>query len=131
VRRTTTAGMESLSTWARLGAARCRLTGAEVSKVIITLKFVFLFNLDWSQASFSSLSKRSQVERGRSRPHQPAAMAEVVAGLITSALVQIASDKLSTAIAEQACLVCNFGKDLEGMNGVHGGCAGGRGAAVS
>ena len=42
-------------------------------------------------------------------------MAEVVAGLLASAFVSIAKDKLGSAIAEQANLLWNFGGDLEGM----------------
>jgi hypothetical protein len=42
-------------------------------------------------------------------------MAEFVAGLITPAIVKIASDKLSSAIAEQAGLVWNFRRDLNDM----------------
>ena len=42
-------------------------------------------------------------------------MAEAVAGLLTSAFVNIAKDKLGSAIAEQANLCWNFGGDLEGM----------------
>lgn len=46
-------------------------------------------------------------------------MAEFVAGLITPAIVKIASDKLSSAIAiaEQAGLVWNFRRDLNDMKG--------------
>jgi len=44
-----------------------------------------------------------------------AAMAEVVAGLLASAFVSIAKDKLGSAIAEQANLLWNFGGDLKGM----------------
>jgi hypothetical protein len=42
-------------------------------------------------------------------------MAEAVAGLLASALVGIAKDKLRSAIAEQASLLCNFGDGLEDM----------------
>ena len=42
-------------------------------------------------------------------------MAEAVAGLLASAFVSIAKDKLGSAIAEQANLLWNFGGDLEGM----------------
>ncbi|CAL4990931.1 unnamed protein product [Urochloa decumbens] len=45
-------------------------------------------------------------------------MAEVLAGLLTSAVVGIAKDKLAAAIAEQANLLWNFGDDLENMNSV-------------
>ena len=44
-----------------------------------------------------------------------AAMAEIVAGLLASAFVSIAKDKLGSAIAEQANLQWNFGGDMEGM----------------
>ena len=44
-----------------------------------------------------------------------AAMAEVVAGLLASAFVSIAKDKLGSAIAEQASLLWNFTDDLEEM----------------
>jgi hypothetical protein len=47
-----------------------------------------------------------------------AAMAEVLAGLLTSAVVGIAKNKLASAITEQANLLWNFGDDLEGMNSV-------------
>jgi hypothetical protein len=47
-----------------------------------------------------------------------AAMAEVLAGLLTSAVVAIAKNKLASAITEQANLLWNFGDDLEGMNSV-------------
>jgi len=43
-------------------------------------------------------------------------MAEVLAGFLTSAVVDIAKDKLASAIAEQANLLWNFGDDLEDMN---------------
>jgi ABC-type transporter Mla subunit MlaD len=43
-------------------------------------------------------------------------MAEVLAGLLTSTVVDIAKDKLASAIKEQANLLRNFGDDLEGMN---------------
>ncbi|WVZ50162.1 hypothetical protein U9M48_001443 [Paspalum notatum var. saurae] len=42
-------------------------------------------------------------------------MAEAVAGLLTSAFVKIAKDKLGSAIGEQANLLWNFGSDLEDM----------------
>lgn len=42
-------------------------------------------------------------------------MAEVVAGLLTSAVVKIVGDKLNSAIEEQANLARNFGDDLEDM----------------
>ncbi|XP_039823595.1 disease resistance protein RGA2-like [Panicum virgatum] len=45
-------------------------------------------------------------------------MAEVLAGFLTSAVVNIAKDKLASAIAEQANLLWNFGDDLENMNSV-------------
>lgn len=45
-------------------------------------------------------------------------MAEVLAGLLTSAIVGIAKDKLASAIAEQANLLWNFGDDLEDMHSV-------------
>ncbi|CAO2142904.1 unnamed protein product [Urochloa humidicola] len=45
-------------------------------------------------------------------------MAEVLAGLLTSAVVNIAKDKLASAIKEQANLLWNFGDDLEDMNSV-------------
>lgn len=45
-------------------------------------------------------------------------MAEAVAGLLTSAFVNIAKDKLSSAIAEQANLLWKFGGDLEDMKDV-------------
>ncbi|CAN6373678.1 unnamed protein product [Urochloa humidicola] len=45
-------------------------------------------------------------------------MAEVLAGLLTSAIVGIAKDKLSSAIAGQANLLWNFSDDLEDMNSV-------------
>jgi hypothetical protein len=38
-----------------------------------------------------------------------------VAGLLASAFVGIAKDMLSSAIAGQAALLCNFGVDLEDM----------------
>jgi hypothetical protein len=38
-----------------------------------------------------------------------------VAGLLASAFVGIAKDMLSSAIAGQASLLCNFGVDLEDM----------------
>ncbi|CAL4990932.1 unnamed protein product [Urochloa decumbens] len=44
------------------------------------------------------------------------AMAEALAGLLTSAVVGIAKDKLASAIAEQANLLWNFGDDLEDMH---------------
>ncbi|RCV09239.1 hypothetical protein SETIT_2G011300v2 [Setaria italica] len=43
-------------------------------------------------------------------------MAEILAGLLTSAIVGIAKDKLAAAIAEQANLFWNFSDDLEDMN---------------
>ena len=43
-------------------------------------------------------------------------MAEVLAGFLTSAVVDIAKNKLASAIAEQANLLWNFGDDLEDMN---------------
>ncbi|RCV38616.1 hypothetical protein SETIT_8G157100v2 [Setaria italica] len=43
-------------------------------------------------------------------------MAEILAGLLTSAIVAIAKDKLTATIAEQANLLWNFGDDLEDMN---------------
>ena len=45
-------------------------------------------------------------------------MAEVLAGFLTSAVVDIAKNKLASAIAEQANLLWNFGDDLEDMNSV-------------
>ncbi|KAG0530751.1 hypothetical protein BDA96_05G213600 [Sorghum bicolor] len=42
-------------------------------------------------------------------------MAEAVAGLLVSALVGIAKDKLGSAIAGQASLLWNFSNDLEEM----------------
>jgi hypothetical protein len=45
-------------------------------------------------------------------------MAEVLSGLLTSAIVGIARDKLASAIAGQANLLWNFGGDLEDMNSV-------------
>ncbi|WVZ50160.1 hypothetical protein U9M48_001442 [Paspalum notatum var. saurae] len=42
-------------------------------------------------------------------------MAEAVAGLLTSAFVNLAKDKLSSAIGEQANLLWNFDGDLENM----------------
>ncbi|CAL4990675.1 unnamed protein product [Urochloa decumbens] len=45
-------------------------------------------------------------------------MAEVLAGLLTSAVVGIAKDKLTSAIARPANLLWNFGDDLEDMNSV-------------
>jgi len=45
-------------------------------------------------------------------------MAEVLAGFLTSAVVDIAKDKLASAISEQANLLWNFGDDLEDMNSV-------------
>jgi hypothetical protein len=42
-------------------------------------------------------------------------MAEAVAGLLASAFVSIAKDKLGSAITGQASLLCNFGVDLEDM----------------
>ncbi|CAO2145154.1 unnamed protein product [Urochloa humidicola] len=43
-------------------------------------------------------------------------MAEVLAGLLTSAIVGIAKDKLASAIKEPASLLWNFSNDLEDMN---------------
>jgi hypothetical protein len=45
-------------------------------------------------------------------------MAETLAGLLTSAVVGIAKNKLTSAIARQANLLWNFGDDLEDMNSV-------------
>ncbi|CAN6382121.1 unnamed protein product [Urochloa humidicola] len=45
-------------------------------------------------------------------------MAEVLAGLLTSAVVGIAKGKLASAISEQANLLWNFSDDLEDMNSV-------------
>ncbi|CAN6226799.1 unnamed protein product [Urochloa humidicola] len=45
-------------------------------------------------------------------------MAEVLAGLLTSAIVGIAKDKLASAIKEPASLLWNFSNDLEDMNSV-------------
>jgi hypothetical protein len=45
-------------------------------------------------------------------------MAEVLASLLTSAVVGIAKDKLSAVIANQANLLWNFGDDLEDMRSV-------------
>ncbi|RCV38890.1 hypothetical protein SETIT_8G178500v2 [Setaria italica] len=45
-------------------------------------------------------------------------MAEILAGLLTSAVVGIAKDRLAAAIAEQANLLWNFGDDLKDMNSV-------------
>uniref|UniRef100_K3ZNA3 Disease resistance N-terminal domain-containing protein n=1 Tax=Setaria italica TaxID=4555 RepID=K3ZNA3_SETIT len=45
-------------------------------------------------------------------------MAESLAGLLASAVVSIAKDKLAAAIAEEANLLWNFGDDLEDMNSV-------------
>jgi hypothetical protein len=42
-------------------------------------------------------------------------MAGLVSGLITSAVVKTTSDKLSSAITEQAGLICNFSSDLVDM----------------
>ena len=42
-------------------------------------------------------------------------MAEAVAGLLTSAFVKLAKDKLGSAIAQQANLLWNFDGDLEDM----------------
>ncbi|CAN6226798.1 unnamed protein product [Urochloa humidicola] len=42
-------------------------------------------------------------------------MAEILAGLLTSAIVGIAKDKLASAIKEPASLLWNFGDDLEEM----------------
>jgi methyl-accepting chemotaxis protein len=42
-------------------------------------------------------------------------MAGLVSGLITSAVVKTTSDKLSSAITEQASLICNFSSDLVDM----------------
>jgi len=59
-------------------------------------------------------------------------MAEVLAGFLTSTVVNIAKDKLASAIAEQATLLWNFGDDMEDMNsvGVHLCSAPGRREAV-
>ncbi|CAO2200288.1 unnamed protein product [Urochloa humidicola] len=45
-------------------------------------------------------------------------MAEVLAGLLTSAVVGIAKDKLASAIKEPTNLLRNFSDDLEDMNSV-------------
>ncbi|KAK3124200.1 hypothetical protein QOZ80_7BG0583240 [Eleusine coracana subsp. coracana] len=45
-------------------------------------------------------------------------MAGVVAGLLTSAVVKIACDKVSSALAEQASLAWNFSDDLEDMKDI-------------
>ncbi|CAO1940452.1 unnamed protein product [Urochloa humidicola] len=45
-------------------------------------------------------------------------MAEVLAGLLASAVVSIAKDKLAAAIKEPASLLWNFSNDLEDMNSV-------------
>ncbi|CAO2150418.1 unnamed protein product [Urochloa humidicola] len=45
-------------------------------------------------------------------------MADVLAGLLASAVVNIAKDKLTSAVKEQANLLWNFGDDLEDMNSV-------------
>ncbi|CAO2145156.1 unnamed protein product [Urochloa humidicola] len=45
-------------------------------------------------------------------------MAEVLAGLLTSAVVNIAKDKLTSAIKEKANFLWNFGDYLEDMNSV-------------
>lgn len=42
-------------------------------------------------------------------------MAEAVAGLLASAFVSIAKNKLGSALGQQATLLWNFGKDLEEM----------------
>ncbi|KAJ1276569.1 hypothetical protein BS78_05G224200 [Paspalum vaginatum] len=42
-------------------------------------------------------------------------MAEAVAGLLTSAFVNLDKDKLGSDIAQQANLLCNFDRDLEAM----------------
>jgi hypothetical protein len=42
-------------------------------------------------------------------------MAEILAASLTNAVVGIAKDKLTSAIAEQANLLWNFGDDLEDM----------------
>jgi methyl-accepting chemotaxis protein len=42
-------------------------------------------------------------------------MAEVVAGLLTSGIVKIAVDKLSSALKEQANLAWNFNDNVEDM----------------
>nr|XP_034606517.1 putative disease resistance protein RGA1 isoform X1 [Setaria viridis] len=58
-------------------------------------------------------------QRHHSRKSQSsAAMAEILAGLLTSAVVSIVKDKLAAAIAEQANLLWNFGDGLEDMNSV-------------
>ncbi|KAF8644890.1 hypothetical protein HU200_066286 [Digitaria exilis] len=45
-------------------------------------------------------------------------MAEILTGTLTAAVVNIAKDKLTSAIAGQANLLWNFGDDLEDMNSV-------------
>lgn len=45
-------------------------------------------------------------------------MAEALAGLLTSAFVGMAKDKLASAIAEQANLLSNFKGDMEDMRDV-------------
>jgi hypothetical protein len=45
-------------------------------------------------------------------------MAEAVAGLLMSAFVNIAKDKLGSAIGEQANLLSNFCGDLDNMKDV-------------
>nr|CAB3492263.1 unnamed protein product [Digitaria exilis] len=45
-------------------------------------------------------------------------MAEILAGTLTAAVVNLAKDKLTSAIAGQANLLWNFGDDLEDMNSV-------------
>nr|TKW02628.1 hypothetical protein SEVIR_8G252500v2 [Setaria viridis] len=64
-------------------------------------------------------SRASFAQRHRSHKSQSsAAMAEILAGLFTSAVIGIAKDKLAAAITEQANLLWNFGDDLEDMNSV-------------
>jgi hypothetical protein len=45
-------------------------------------------------------------------------MAEILAGSLTSAVVDIAKGKLTSAVAEQANLLWNFGDDLQDMREV-------------
>jgi len=45
-------------------------------------------------------------------------MAEILAGFLTSAVVNIAKDKLASALAGQANLLWNFEDDLEDMKSV-------------
>ncbi|CAO2142900.1 unnamed protein product [Urochloa humidicola] len=49
------------------------------------------------------------------RSQSSATVAEILAGLLTSAIVGIAKDKLASAIKEPASLLWNFGDDLEEM----------------